>query len=160
MELGVINERKNPLFSRKEIEFSVEAESVPSREEIRKSISEKFSVDLGAIKIKGIYGGFGSKNFKVKANVYKTKEDLEKVERKFKKDAKGEASVDIVESESVAEDKSAEETKVKSEVPTETPVVEVKETEVSKEEVVEEKPADTLKGTSEKKEEVKKEVSG
>ena len=151
MELGIVNEKENPLFSRKEIGFSVEAESVPSRAEIRESISKKFSVDLDAIKIKGIYGGFGSKNFKIEANVYKTKEDLEKVERKFKKDAKGEA---VVEPESVAEEKSVNEVKPEAETPAGDSKEEVKESEAPKEE---EKPSEEKEIGEEVKENINEE---
>ena len=82
----ILEEKENALFKRKEVQFSVEAEITPSREEIQKLISEKFSASDENTKIKKISGKFGSKTFTVSVNIYASKEDKEKTEAKSKKD--------------------------------------------------------------------------
>lgn len=91
MELKIIQEKENPLFNRKEIQMSVEAEVTPSRNEIEDLIAKKFSTPSGNISLKGIHGKFGSKTFRVMANIYASKEDKEDIEpKKEKKETKTE----------------------------------------------------------------------
>tara|TARA_Y100000310_G_C20602888_1_gene773990 strand:- start:581 stop:1033 length:453 start_codon:yes stop_codon:yes gene_type:complete len=90
-DLKIIEEKENPLFNRKEISFEVQAKVVPSRLETMKSFSEKFSTPEENIKIKGIYGRFGTNVFSGSVFIYKTEEDKNRVEIKKKKDVKKEA---------------------------------------------------------------------
>ena len=85
MELKITQEKENPLFNRKEIQMSIEAEVTPSNLDIEKLISEKFSTQIENIKIKKISGKFGSKTFMVLANIYASKEDKEDIEPKKEK---------------------------------------------------------------------------
>lgn len=85
METQIINEKKNPLFNRKEIILEIESEITPSHVEAEKIISEKFSTSAELIKIKKISGKFGSQNFKISANIYLSKEEKEDIEAKTKK---------------------------------------------------------------------------
>ena len=85
-DFKLIEEKENPLFKRREIEFSVNVNITPSNAEVGKFISEKFSAPLETIKIKKISGRFGSHSFIVTTNVYASKEDKESIERKSKKD--------------------------------------------------------------------------
>ena len=89
-KLNIIKQKENPLFNRKEIELSVEAEATPSNSEIEKFISEKFSAPVENIKIKKILGRFGSKIFKIIVNIYNSKQDKEKIELKKSRKTKGE----------------------------------------------------------------------
>jgi len=82
----VINESENFLFNRKEIEVSVESDVSPSINEVKKLISENFSTDKEAIKINKIKGVYGSKNFRIFADIYESKESREKMEQKPKKE--------------------------------------------------------------------------
>jgi ribosomal protein S24E len=103
MEIIDIHETKNLVFNRKEIIAKVLAEITPSNKEVLTALSKKLSVPEEAIKIKGIYGEFGSKEFDVQANVYKSKADKEKIERKTKKEVeteKAEADAKKAEKES------------------------------------------------------------
>ena len=84
----VIEEKENPLFNRKEIQFDVQAKITPSREEIIKLISEKFSTQIENIKIKKIHGKFGSNNFNINTFIYKSEQDKNKLEIKKKKEEK------------------------------------------------------------------------
>lgn len=105
----ILEEKENPLFNRKEIKFSVDAQVTPSNADVEKFISEKFSAQPEAIKIKGIHGGFGSKTFTISANIYKTREDLEKTEPKQKEETKPEEKPVEVPKEEIKEEKSIEE---------------------------------------------------
>lgn len=84
----ILEEKENPLFNRKEVKFNIDAQVTPSKADVGKFISEKFSAQPETIKIKGIHGGFGSKTFTISSNIYKTREDLEKTEPKQKEKEK------------------------------------------------------------------------
>ncbi len=86
IDLKIISEIENPVFNRREIEGEIYADSTPSRQEVVKIISEKFSVQPEVIKIKTIKGKFGQKVFLIVVNIYKSKEDRDKIELKKKKD--------------------------------------------------------------------------
>lgn len=86
MEVKDIHETKNLVFDRKGIQATILSENAPSNKEVTTLLSKKLSAPEEAIKIKGIYGKFGMKEFQVKANVYKSKEDKNKIERKTKKE--------------------------------------------------------------------------
>ncbi len=86
MKLKITEEKQNPLFNRKEIEGEIQAEVVPKKQEVIEELAKKFSGQEDAIKIKGIKGKFGTKIFKVKANIYTSKEDKDRIEVKTKRD--------------------------------------------------------------------------
>lgn len=110
MELQISQEKENALFGRKEIKGTVNAEKTPSRQEILRLIREKFSVPEINIKIKKIVGRFGSREFKVEANIYDSAEEKEKLEIKKKKEIEIEKKSAEKVQEATAE-KSAEEEK-------------------------------------------------
>ena len=85
--INIIEERENPLFKRKEIKLSVDAEVTPSHADARKIISEKFSTNEENIRIKNILGKFGSKTFTISTNIYVSEQDKLDTEGKSKKDA-------------------------------------------------------------------------
>jgi len=86
MELKITEEKENKLFNRKEVKGFVESEVTPSRPDVTKLLSEKFSVPFENIKIKKIMGKFGSKTFDIGANIYSSKEEKDSIELKKKKD--------------------------------------------------------------------------
>lgn len=86
MKTKIINEKKNALFNRKEVILEVESEITPSHLEVEKIVSEKFKTSSEAFKIKKIQGNFGSKVFKISANIYPSKEEKENIEAKTKKE--------------------------------------------------------------------------
>ena len=88
---NIIQEKENNLFNRKEIQFQITSVVTPKGSEVETLISEKFSSPKENIKVKKIAGGFGSRDFKISANIYKTKEDKEKTEFKSKKEKEAEA---------------------------------------------------------------------
>ena len=90
MKIKSAQETENTLFNRKEVEAIVEADITPKMSEALQLISDKYSMPQDNIKVKGVYGKFGSKEFKVIANVYKTKQDKEKTEVKTKQEKEAE----------------------------------------------------------------------
>jgi len=104
----ILQEKENQLFNRKEIQSSVEAETTPSHEDIKKLISEKFSTKIENIKIKKISGKFGSKTFTITANIYASEEDKDKTELKSKKDSK-ETPKEVQSNENIKENSTKDE---------------------------------------------------
>ena len=87
MEFKTISDIENPLFNRREVEGEIHTEVSPSRQEVAKLLSDKFSVPVENIKIRTIMGKFGSQVFIINTNIYKSKEERNKVEIIKKKDA-------------------------------------------------------------------------
>jgi ribosomal protein S24E len=104
MEIKDIHEKKNLVFDRKELTAIILSEIAPSNKDVITHLAKKLSVPEEAVKIKGIYGEFGSKEFKVKANIYPTKEGRHNIERKTKKEVENEKK----EAEAAREAKKAE----------------------------------------------------
>ncbi len=84
--INVIEEKANPLFKRKEVKFTIDAEITPSHADTRKFISEKFSTPEENIRVKNILGKFGSKNFTISAHIYESEKDKLDTEGESKKD--------------------------------------------------------------------------
>ena len=101
--IKIIKHRENPLFNRKEVEISIEAAVAPKISEAEAFIAKEFSSHADNIKIRKIKGRFGSNNFIITANVYHSKEDREKVEKKSKKEKK--AASDKKEADAKEEEK-------------------------------------------------------
>ncbi len=91
MTLHIISEKSNPIFARKEVSAFINSEKSPSREEVIKLLSEKFSSSPDKIRIKKINGKFGSKKFNIEASVYSSAEERSTVELKRKKEGKAPA---------------------------------------------------------------------
>ncbi len=86
--LKILKQRENPLFNRKEIEVSIEANVAPKMQETEEFIAKEFSTNHENVKVKKIKGRFGSTNFTITANIYHSKEDKDKIEPKSKKEKK------------------------------------------------------------------------
>jgi len=108
METKIIEEKENPLFNRKEIVLEVSANVNPKNSEALEMVSKQFSTPAEQIKIKGIYGKFGTHKFKIFANIYKTIQDKEKTEVKTKQEKATEKKADE-EAKKVEKEKPAEE---------------------------------------------------
>ncbi len=152
MKLKTTNETENALFNRKEVEAVVESSITPKNEEALKLIADKYSTPQDNVKIKGIYGSFGSHEFKVLAHVYKTKEDLDKTEVKTKqeKEAEKKAIEDAVKAKAaeVEAKKKAEEEKAAAK---EAKKAEAKASEESETKAEAEKPKEEKKEAEEEK---------
>ena len=134
MNLKIISETENPLFNRKEIVGEISAEITPSNNDVLKMLSEHFKVESETIKIKYIKGSFGVKVFKLVANIYSTKQELDETETKSKKQREADKKSREEEFKKIVEEKKIqkeaeskpEEVKVEEEK-IEAPVEEVKE---------------------------------
>ena len=88
MKLEIIEQKENPLLHRKELLILVEHNSVPSKKEVAKDISEKTKSPEENIIVEKIIGDFGSHTFKITAKVYKDHNSKEKytvIPRKVRK---------------------------------------------------------------------------
>jgi len=120
MKLKVLENNSNTLFNRKEVKVEVESSSTPGREEATNAIAHEFKVIADAVKIMGIQGIFGTSVFKIRANVYDSKEDKDAVELKKKKDIEREKKkVEAAKAEKEAQQKAKEEAAKPKETPKE-----------------------------------------
>jgi len=143
MNIKKISEVENPLFSRKEFHFEIISQAVPSHEEVKALLKEKFSFDSELLRIKSIKGKFGKQVFDIHVNLYgskeefkrivkKTKQELEKEKKKIEEEAKvkADAKKAALEAKKAAEEAKAKEAKK--------PAEEAKAEEVKEEPKVEE----------------------
>ena len=83
-----LKQKHNSLLNREEITFEVEKNSIPSKEEIKKQISNKIKKPEENIVISKINTKFGSKTFEVSAKVYDNVENKKKYEVISRKERK------------------------------------------------------------------------
>jgi len=122
MELKILKESQNPLFNRKEVFASVEESKIPSNEEVIAALSEKYSVEKNAIRVKNIASKFGSNEFTITANIYPSNQERDNVEKLTKKEKETEKKAAELAAQPVEEEKPAEE------APKEEPIPAVEET--------------------------------
>lgn len=82
--MNILEKKKNLLLGREEIVFEIEQQKTPSFAEVEAMMHDKLKIDKGAIAIKSIKGLFGNKKFKVKAFLYDSVNEKEKIEPKRK----------------------------------------------------------------------------
>ncbi len=82
--MQIIEDKKNPLLGRREVKLIIEAEKNPSMEEAAKIVGEQFKSVEENIAVKQVKGKFGRNTFLITANIYKSKENKEKIEPKLK----------------------------------------------------------------------------
>ena len=142
---------RNELFKRNEIEAELESEKNPGFVEVKKMISEQIKKPEEQIDVYNIKGNFGSKLFKISANIYDSVEDLNKAEQKTQKQRKKEKeeAAKAKGEEAKTEEKPAEEEKTEEAPKEEAPA----EEKPAEEEKKEEAPAEEEKqGEQESKE--------
>ncbi len=138
--MQIIENTRNDLLKRNEVITLVESEQNPGFDEMRKQISEQVGKPEENVDVYNIKGSFGIKEFKINANVYDSKENLEKNKIKTKKqrdgekkEVKEEAKIKEkpIEGQAPAEDKLKEvQEETKSEKPSEAPAEDKSEEEV------------------------------
>ena len=109
MEFNIVVEKENPLFKRKEIEGTIHTDVAPSKVEVAKELSTKYSVPEENIVIDTIEGRFGAKEFVLVAQLYETKEAKELTETKTKKQREAEIKASEDSKKAEEEAKAAEE---------------------------------------------------
>ena len=83
MNLEVIQDRKNPLLNRRELDIIIAYESgTPKRDEVREEISKKFEVEKDRIIIEKMESLFGANKAKAHVHIYDTVEHAKKYERR------------------------------------------------------------------------------
>ncbi len=82
MQLKIIQQTKNPLFKRSELQAEVTSEITPKKQNIKDLVSKETSKPVETIVIKTLKGSFGTKNFKISALIYDSIEELKKSEPK------------------------------------------------------------------------------
>ena len=107
MGIKIINEKENPLFSRKEIQVEIASKSVPSHIEVKSLVAKKFSVNENVIRIKEIKGKFGVSVFTVNVNIYSSLEEFNRIVKKTKQEIDAEKKA-------IEEIKAAKEEKLKA----------------------------------------------
>lgn len=93
MNIKITKTEEKPLLARKEIEGVVifASAKTPSNDEMGKAIASELKADEKTVLVKHIYTGFGTNEAQFEAYVYKTIEDMKRVEpvtKKMKEDAK------------------------------------------------------------------------
>ena len=115
MKLKLVEERKQPLLSRKDVVYSVEFENActPSKAEVKKALVAETKAKGDLIVLNTIRTQFGSTTANIEAAVYNDAKALEtfaKVHKKKAKGKEGEAAAPAQEAPKIEEKK--EETKV------------------------------------------------
>ena len=120
MEINIIEENVNALFSRREVKVEVSSETIPSNEEAKRIIADKFSVNEDVVRIRKIDTKFGSQSFLIIADVYDSKEEFLRVVKKTKQEIEAEKKAEEERLKAEAEAKEAEKAaKAKAEKPAE-----------------------------------------
>lgn len=90
MDLKIIKKQDSPLLSRVEIEAEASFfnEATPNKESVKKKIVAMEKADEKLVIVKNICGGFGIGKADVLAYIYKSEDELKKIEPK-KKEKKG-----------------------------------------------------------------------
>ena len=86
-----INDFRNELLKRREIQFRINAESNPGFEGAKKNIVEKLKVDNESVVVKLVKNNFGANEFLIDALIYDSKghKDMFEPKKKEKKKAAG-----------------------------------------------------------------------
>jgi len=111
MDIKITNEQENPLYKRKEIFGTITDKSTPSKTDVAKFLSEKYSVPSNALRVLEIQGKFGTNEFFMRANIYPSVEERDDIEKMSKKEKDQEAKAN----EKPVEEAPAEEAPAKAE---------------------------------------------
>jgi len=127
-KMEVEKDTRNELFKRQELVAVMESDSNPSFADVRKEIAEKVGKAEDCVDVFDVQSNFGKKSFKIRANVYDSKEDLDAIgklglTRKQRKEGVKEATEEKKEGESEAGgEEKKEEVKEEEDKPAEAPV--------------------------------------
>ncbi len=86
--MNILEKKKNLLLGREEMIFEVEQQKTPSFLEVESMLHDKLKVDKEVIVVKEIKGLFGNKKFRVRAFLYNSSQEKEKIEPKKKEKKK------------------------------------------------------------------------
>jgi ribosomal protein S24E len=83
--METIQDTRNELFKRQELTFKLDSDTTPNFNDSKKQIAEQTKKPEENIDVHNIKSGFGNKTFTIHANIYDSKEDLDKRRKFFKK---------------------------------------------------------------------------
>jgi len=86
MEIKIIAEKLNKLFSRREIQLEVVCQVTPSEKESIKIVAEELKVDKNFVRVRNIGGKFGINLFVITADVYESEDGLNSIVKKTKQE--------------------------------------------------------------------------
>ena len=88
--MNITKDFRNDLLKRREILFSIKANSNPGFSKMQQDCAHHFKIELENIIIKSLRNNFGTKEFFVEAFIYDSIKDKESIEprKKVKKEAK------------------------------------------------------------------------
>jgi ribosomal protein S24E len=117
MKMKIIKQEKSNLLPRIDViaEIAHLNKRTPSNEEVREELSKLMKVDKELILIKHIYTGYGSDISKIEAYAYNSKEDMDSLIKKGKKEKEKEAKALEEAKKKVEESKAAAVEKAKAE---------------------------------------------
>lgn len=89
-----LKETTSPLLNRTRVEYEIDhfQRATPKKDELKKQLAAELKTPEDSIYLKHVYSHFGLSKSKIVADVYKSKQDLEKY-TKIKKKVKKEAAV-------------------------------------------------------------------
>ncbi|MEM1976831.1 MAG: 30S ribosomal protein S24e [Nitrososphaerota archaeon] len=83
MNIEVIEDRVNPLLSRREVEVIIIYESgTPKREEVREEVAKKYNVEKERVIVEKMESLFGARKARAHIHIYDSIEYAKKYERK------------------------------------------------------------------------------
>lgn len=86
MKLEIKNKKDNPLLSRIEVSGIVSFDgATPSNEQVSRGIASQINADLSVVRMKHMHTGAGARKAEFLAFVYKSKEELDRIEPKPRK---------------------------------------------------------------------------
>lgn len=84
MDIKIVEQRENPLFSRNEVKFLVTfTGATPSRKDVKQALCEKLGSDARKTVIDELLQGFGKMEIKGYAKIYND-ENAMKIEKEYK----------------------------------------------------------------------------
>jgi len=86
MNLKILEQKDEPLLSRKEIkaELTFEGTATPSNDTVKKAIAKNLKADEKLVVVKSIYTTYGTNNADVNAYVYASEKEMTNIEPKKK----------------------------------------------------------------------------
>jgi len=93
MEIEILEEKENPFFERKEVKVNIKHldAPTPSKEELKKELASKFSVDASLIQIDYIFTKKGVAESFAKVKILKKKPEVKEEKKEAKEEKKPEA---------------------------------------------------------------------
>ncbi len=83
--MKIVNEINSPLLNRREIKIELDySGAVPSKDSIKKKISENLKIDENLVIVKHVYPRYGENKADAIAYAYKSEDDIKKIEKKVK----------------------------------------------------------------------------